>query len=142
MTTEVSLCCVGTQFKSHKAVQLAVKARSSIDKALEDAIDEGFRRRSENAARAVASAFSGAKGAVMVGFRNPCGTKELELEYLTVIRSQMRAVGPCLCQRQGRRHGAQAGNLVEVLKVDSQSGWCLFRSNARCGLRLRRRHGT
>ncbi len=53
------------QFKANKAFQLALKARSSLDEALDDGLKGlGFER--NPAVRAVASAFAGAKGAVMV----------------------------------------------------------------------------
>ena len=50
------------QFKQHRAFQLAVRARTSLDEALDDA---GIASRSEKAASAVTSAWAGAKGAIM-----------------------------------------------------------------------------
>lgn len=64
--TQCRLC---TQFKSNRAFQLAVKARTSLDQALDDVIDEGVKKRSAAALQAIASAYAGAKGAVMVRFR-------------------------------------------------------------------------
>lgn len=54
------------QLKSNRAFQLALRARSSLDHALDDVIDEGLKKRSAAALQAIASAYAGAKGAVMV----------------------------------------------------------------------------
>lgn len=59
-------CYVCMQLKSNRAFQLALRARSSLDQAFEDVIDEGLKKRSAAALQSITSAYAGAKGAVMV----------------------------------------------------------------------------
>lgn len=54
------------QLKSNRAFQLALRARSSLDQAFDDVIDEGLKKRSAAALQSITSAYAGAKGAVMV----------------------------------------------------------------------------
>ena len=55
------------QLKSNRAFQLALRARSSLDQAFDDVIEEGLKKRSAAALQSITSAYAGAKGAVMVG---------------------------------------------------------------------------
>ena len=64
MTCQSTYSCM--QLKSNRAFQLALRARSSLDQALDDVIDEGLKKRSAAALQTIASAYTGAKGAVMV----------------------------------------------------------------------------
>jgi hypothetical protein len=59
-------CYVCMQLKSNRAFQLALRARSSLDQAFDDVIDEGLKKRSAAALQSITSAYAGAKGAVMV----------------------------------------------------------------------------
>ena len=56
----------GMQLKSNRAFQLALRARSSLDQAIDDVMDDGLKKRSAAALQTIAAAYTGAKGAVMV----------------------------------------------------------------------------
>ena len=88
------------QFKANKAFQLAVKARSSLDEAIDDA---GLRKRSASALRAVTSAFAGAKGAVMVRPPIRCANAAPCTRLLLLMvgfRVMLLSAGKSACCRQ------------------------------------------
>lgn len=69
--------CMCMQLKSNRAFQLALGARTSLDHALDDVIDQGLKKRSAAALQAVTSAYVGAKGAVLV---SSCNKKEHQIQ--------------------------------------------------------------